>query len=86
MEKGVKLYYNIQNDTLDNTVIIGRIIKMKCTSCGNTNLWKTYWPLESYGDGGASLSRDVDVYLCLECGHYEFYSQKKYKNIMTRFL
>lgn len=47
---------------------------MKCTSCGNTNLVKTYLPMESYGDGGANLSDMVDVYLCLDCGHYEFFS------------
>lgn len=49
---------------------------MKCTSCGNTNLVKTYFPMTSYGDGGASVSDMVDVYLCLDCGHYEFFSTK----------
>ena len=49
---------------------------MKCTSCGNTNLVKTYFPMDSYGDGGASVSDMVDVYLCLDCGHYEFFSTK----------
>lgn len=49
---------------------------MKCTSCGNTNLVKTYFPMDSYGDGGASVSNMVDVYLCLDCGHYEFFSTK----------
>ena len=49
---------------------------MKCTSCGNTNLVKTYFPMNSYGDGGASVSNMVDVYLCLDCGHYEFFSTK----------
>ena len=49
---------------------------MKCTSCGNTNLVKTYFPMASYGDGGASVSDMVDVYLCLDCGHYEFFSTK----------
>lgn len=49
---------------------------MKCTSCGNTNLVKTYFPMDSYGDGGASVSNIVDVYLCLDCGHYEFFSTK----------
>ena len=55
---------------------------MKCTSCGNTNLLKTHFPLHSYGDGGAKLSEEVNVYLCLECGHYEFFSEaaiNKYK-------
>lgn len=33
--------------------------------------------MESYGDGGASVSNDVDVYLCLDCGHFEFFSTKK---------
>ena len=50
---------------------------MKCTSCGTTNLVKAYFPLENYGEGGASVSKAVDVYLCLECGHYEFYSQEQ---------
>lgn len=49
---------------------------MKCTSCGNTNLVKTYFPMDSYGDGRASVSNMVDVYLCLDCGHYEFFSTK----------
>ena len=49
---------------------------MKCTSCGNTNLVKTYFPMASHGDGGASVSDMVDVYLCLDCGHYEFFSTK----------
>ena len=49
---------------------------MKCTSCGNTNLVKTCFPIDSYGDGGASVSDMVDVYLCLDCGHYEFFSTK----------
>ncbi len=46
---------------------------MKCTSCGNTNLVKTYFPL----DGETDLSNKVEVYLCLECGHYEFFSMEK---------
>ena len=49
---------------------------MKCTSCGNTNLVKAHFPMDSYGDGGASVSNMVDVYLCLDCGHYEFFSTK----------
>ena len=48
---------------------------MKCTSCGNTNLVKTYFPMND-GAGGASVSNMVDVYLCLDCGHYEFFSKK----------
>ena len=59
---------------------------MKCTHCGNSNLVKTYFPLISYGDGGASVSKEVEVYFCLECGHYEFFSQAKienYKNILN---
>lgn len=50
---------------------------MKCTSCGNTNLVKTHLPMNSYGDGGASVSNEVDVYLCLDCGHYELFSTKQ---------
>lgn len=60
---------------------------MKCTSCGNINLVKTHFPMDSYGDGGASVSNMVDVYLCLDCGHYEFFSTKhvdKYHNVAKR--
>ncbi len=53
---------------------------MKCTHCGNSNLIKTYFPLKSYGDGGAELSKEVEVYFCLECGHYELFSQAKIEN------
>ena len=49
---------------------------MKCTFCGNEILVKTSLPMESYGDGGACISNMVDVYLCLDCGHYEFFSTK----------
>ena len=45
---------------------------MKCTSCGNTNLVKTHFPMDNY----ASVSDIVDVYLCLDCGHYEFFSTR----------
>ena len=47
---------------------------MKCTSCGNTNLVKTSFPVDSH-----HVSRQVEAYLCIECGHYEFYSQEKAK-------
>ena len=33
--------------------------------------------MDYHGDGGASVSNKVDVYLCLDCGHYEFFSMKK---------
>lgn len=50
---------------------------MKCTSCGNESLVKTYFPLTSYGDGGAYVLEEVDVYFCLDCGHYDFFSKAK---------
>jgi len=50
---------------------------MKCSQCGNEKLVKTNLPMESYGDGGSWISGDVDIYLCLKCGHYEFFSMKK---------
>ena len=59
---------------------------MKCTSCGNINLVKTHFPMTS-SDGEASVSNMVDVYLCLDCGHYEFFSTKhvdKYHNVAKR--
>lgn len=55
---------------------------MKCTNCGNINLVKTYFPLS----GDASLSYEIDVYFCVECGHYEFFSPakiEKYKNMLA---
>ncbi len=50
---------------------------MKCTQCNSCNLVKTHFPIASFGDGGAYISDKVDVYLCLECGHYEFFSLAK---------
>ena len=50
---------------------------MKCTFCGNENIVKTYFPIISYGDGGAKISEEVDVYFCLDCGHYDFFSKTK---------
>lgn len=50
---------------------------MKCTNCGSVNLIETNLPMTSYGDGGAYLSYDTDVYLCLDCGHYEIFSTKR---------
>ena len=57
---------------------------MKCTNCGNTNLVKTEFPLASWGDGGANIPKETDVYFCVECGHYEFFSPakiEKYKKL-----
>ena len=50
---------------------------MKCTFCGNENIVKTYFPIISYGDGGADISKEIDVYFCLDCGHYDFFSKTK---------
>ena len=56
---------------------------MKCTHCGNTNLVKTRFRIQ----GDACLSESIHVYLCLECGHYEFFSPgtiESYKNKLAR--
>ena len=61
---------------------------MKCTYCGNTNLVKTHFPLKSFGDGGANVPDETEVYFCVECGHYEFFSPARiesYKNTLTWF-
>ena len=48
---------------------------MKCSSCGNKNLVKTNFPLGNYENWRSS--QEVDVFLCLDCGHYEFFSTKR---------
>ncbi len=56
---------------------------MRCTQCGNSKFIKTDFPLDSFGDGGAAVSKTVAVYVCLNCGHYEFFSLTEvsdYKN------
>ena len=61
---------------------------MKCTQCGNEKLVKTSIPMENYGDGWSKISeKDVDVYLCVNCGHYELFSMKKvkdYENLVSQ--
>ena len=56
---------------------------MKCTQCSSENLVISKLPFDYWGDGGACLSEEIDVYLCLECGHYEMFSMTRvmiYKN------
>jgi len=51
---------------------------MKCSQCGNEKLVKSSIPMESCGDGWSEISKkEVDIYLCTSCGHYEFFSMKK---------
>lgn len=47
---------------------------MKCPSCGNTNLLKTFFSMDNNGE--VPLSNTVDVYLCLNCRHFQFISAK----------
>ena len=54
---------------------------MKCSQCGSEKLVKASIPMNSYGDGGSEISeKDVDIYLCTNCGHYELFSMKKVKD------
>ena len=57
---------------------------MKCSQCGSTALAKTTLPFSVSGDATLLLEKSVAVYLCLDCGHYEFFSTEdleKYKKI-----
>ena len=49
---------------------------MKCSSCGNTKLVKADFPMRCY-NGSPSVAEAVKTYLCLKCGHYEFFSTEK---------
>ena len=75
MEKNL-IFYTMHVIINTNKNFWGAII-MKCTFCGNENIVKTYFPIISYGDGGADISKEVDVYFCLDCGHYDFFSKTK---------
>jgi hypothetical protein len=55
---------------------------MKCTQCGSSALSKTTLPFDVNGDATLSSNKALAVYLCLDCGHYEFFSTEnleKYK-------
>ncbi len=52
---------------------------MKCTQCGNEKLTKIYTPGSNYNKSELIILNDIDVFLCVECGHYEFFSTKKLK-------
>ena len=61
---------------------------MKCSQCGNEKLVKSSIPMESCGDGWSEISKkEVDIYLCTSCGHYELFSMKKvkdYENLVSQ--
>ena len=55
---------------------------MKCTQCGSSALSKTNLPFDVNGDATLFSNKTLAVYLCLDCGHYEFFSTEdldKYK-------
>ena len=56
---------------------------MKCSCCGKTNQIKTNFELYDHCDGAPYIPDYVDVYLCLECGHYDFYSKIKVEEYKT---
>ena len=59
---------------------------MKCTQCGSSALAKTTLPFGVYGDATLSSNKNLAVYMCLDCGHYEFFSTEgleKYKKAYT---
>ena len=51
---------------------------MKCSQCGNKNLKKTKFPayVNASIDANAEFHCSLDSYICLNCGHYEFFSTK----------
>lgn len=51
---------------------------MKCSQCGNKNLKKTKFPAYVHAsvDANAEFYCSLDSYICLNCGHYEFFSTK----------
>lgn len=55
---------------------------MKSTQCGSFALAKTVLPFGVNGDATLFSNKTLAVYLCLDCGHYEFFSTEdleKYK-------
>jgi|GEM_PF-5051093 len=62
---------------------------MKCSQCGNEKLIKTVIPMKVSSDGYLYdlFPKDIDAYLCTNCGHYEFFSMKKvkdYENLVSQ--
>ena len=56
----------------------GYILNMekKCSNCGSKNLISANDKYKPFGiSGDANLNIYCDVYLCIECGHYEFFSE-----------
>lgn len=59
-------------------------MEKKCSNCGSKNLIKAdgrYKPFEVRGD--ADLTFLCDVFMCAECGHYEFFSDSNVEEIKS---
>ena len=59
---------------------------MKCTQCGSSALAKTTLPFDVYGDATLSSNKNLAVYLCLDCGHYEFFSTEDLEKYKKRYI
>lgn len=57
---------------------------MKCTQCGNEKLTKIYTQGSNYNKSELIILNDIDVFLCVECGHYEFFQPKNWKNMRIK--
>lgn len=48
---------------------------MKCSNCGSNNLKEVEFPVMVLYDSG-EVNKDIVTYICLDCGHYEFFNVK----------
>lgn len=48
---------------------------MKCSNCGSNNLKEVEFPVMVLYDSG-EVNKDTVTYICLDCGHYEFFNVK----------
>ena len=58
---------------------------MKCSNCGSSNLLETDFPLKVDGMHPECVvhQASINVYVCLNCGHYEIYSTKDLNKIKS---
>lgn len=49
---------------------------MKCTNCGSQKLKETQSPIQIFENDGGYFVDDLKVYICTQCGRYEFFNTK----------
>lgn len=58
---------------------------MKCSNCGSEDLMETSFPMDFVFTEGGVRQVNFKTYICIHCGHYEFFSKEVADRLKNAF-